>query len=280
MALTKDQRWIFDTGSEVIDLRAFGSFEQVEETPFESIGEVGIEGDEIIGLKRLRTTLEASRVLWDRNTIAKLESALRRGTRVKVLGLHGWGDPLAAGGVADVVAFQALIMQAPKQIGDLIRIDLSVRSSYRAFFSPRVAAARDSYWFYDMGPNTGSDSMSVTANSENLCAVVYVPAVPTGLNSTHDLKLAAKWNDGTARISTVTIADSTAASLRAGIYLAEFASEPVNSQEDVAWLDVGQRALPSSGPLTLGWQGNNIANLQDSARNICVGLCRRARLDS
>ena len=280
MGQTKDQRWIFDTGSEVIDLRDFGSFEQVEDAPHQSRGRVGITGDRIEGLMRLRTTLESSGVFWESNTVERILATARNGTRIKVMGMHGYGDPLTAGGVADFVAFQAVIASEPDQYNDLLEVDLAVPSSYLSFVSPRVPAAADSYWFYDMGPNTGSDALTVTANGENLCAVVYVPAVPAGLNATHDLKLTAKWNDGTERTSTVTLVDSTAASLRAGIYLAEFASEPVNSEEDVAWLDAGQRALPSAGPVTLGWQGTNIDSLTDSARNISVGLCRRAALDS
>lgn len=280
MALVKDQRWIIDTGTEVIDLRDFGSFDQVESTPHQSRGRVGIVGDAIEGLSRLRTTIEASGVFWEASTIEKILAAARRGTRVTVLAMQGWGDPLAAGGVADFTAYQSLITTDAKQYNDVIQIDLSMPSSYRTFVSPSPPTGADSFFFYDMGPNSGADALTTTADGENLCAVVYVPSVPTGLNATHDLKVAAKWNDGSARTSTVTVANSAAASLRAGIYLAEFATEPANSDEDVAWLDAGQRALPSSGALSLGWQGTNIDSLTDSARNICVGLCRRAALDS
>lgn len=278
MALIKDQRLIFDVGSEIIDLRAFAGFEQVETTPFEERGTVGIRGRQIEPLKRLRTTFEASGVFWDKNTVAKIEALIRVGTRMKVLGLHGWGDPLATGSVADFTAFETLVTSAPKQVGDLIQIELSVPSSYQAFVSPRPTTDRGSFWGYDLGPSTGNAKITLPAEAANLCAVVYVPVVPTGLPGTHDLKVTAKWNDGAAREAAATVADSASAALTAGLYFAELVAEPDNNQEDVTWLDSGERALPSTGSVDLGWKGTGIETLADAVRTICIGACRRARL--
>ena len=278
MAQTKDQRWIFDTGTEVIDLRAFDGFEVTFDDPSEEQPGVGYSGLRQEPLSRLRLTISSSAMLWDPTKVQAIEKVLRRGERMKVLALEGIGDPLSVSSVADFYAFETLMQGAPKDLGNLIKVDLSTPSSYGAFISPRPAMATDSFWAYDMGPISGADRLRMSANEYPLCAVVYVPAVPTGLNSTHKLQIQAQWNDGTSRTATATVVDSAVAALRAGIYFVELRADPGDtSQEDVAWLDASERALPTSGMISVGWTGDGLSTVTDANRTICVGLAQRLR---